>query len=216
MPRKKMTITPTDAEEAPMTPITDAEHDQNMLESSLGTAEMTDAEAIETLVRTDETHLTEDDDGVSGQDRESYTDDQDRESYTVTETPKQVKVGTTPGTTKQKTQGSLPEKFHCLSEIDDGVFVAWDRCHSSTTTRHSISECKCKGGPTEPPYVTKWREEWIEKRTKAQVKAVAALKKDARQNAGLEPLAATVSDGIDAAKEAVQAAATEEVANDSA
>ena len=170
--RKKMIVTPT-AEEAHMTDPT--------------TAEMTDAEAIETLVRTDETHLTEDE----------------------PVTPKQISPDTD-AVTRSKEVSYEGEKFHMLSQIDDGVFVAWDRCHSSSTTRHSIPDCKCKGGPTEPHYVTKWREEWIEKRNKDNKKVIDSLKKDARREVGLEPLAATVSDGIETATAAVTAASEEE------
>lgn len=185
MSRKKMTINP-DAEEATMTtPITDAEHTQNMLESSLGTAEMTDAEAIETLVRTDEERLSEE---------------------PVQVTPESDAVSRS----KQKATYE-GEKFHMLSQIDDGVFVAWDRCRKCNK---AVSECKDKGGPTEAPYVTAWRQEWIDKRDKETKKVIDTPKKEARQTVGLEPLTATVSDGIDTAMEAVRAAATEEVSND--
>lgn len=157
------------------------------------TAEMTDAEAIETLVRTDEKRLTED---------------------ATPETPKQVTPDTDAVTRSKERSSYEGEKFHMLSQIDDGVFVAWDRCHSTSSSRHSIPDCKCKGGPTEPHYVTKWREEWIEKRNKDTKKVIDSLKKDVRREVGLEPLPTTVSDGIDTATAAVRAAAIEEMPND--
>lgn len=179
------------AEEAPMS-------------STPETATMTDDEAIETLVRVDEERLSDDE---------------------PAETPKQVILppagSTTEGLTVKPTQGAIG-MFHVLSEIDDGVFVAWDRCHNGSS-RHSIAECKCKGGPTEPPYVTKWRLEYIAKRDKKAAKVrdyaaedLAQREADARQIQENEELAATVSGGIEAATEAVQAAATEEVASDNA
>ena len=43
-----------------------------------------------------------------------------------------------------------------MSEVQHGIFVGWDMCHSCAT---HIRKCVCEGGPTEPPYVRRWREE---------------------------------------------------------
>lgn len=43
-----------------------------------------------------------------------------------------------------------------MSEIGDGVFVAWSTCRSC---RNQIVECACPGGPVEPEYMQKWRDE---------------------------------------------------------
>lgn len=215
--RKKMSINPPVAEEAPMSETNEIAPDltEDLGDDFVLTEEMTDAEAIETLVRTEETHLSDDLD-PRDVDPDTYVTDDGKEVTNLLETPKQVPVAgqTTEGKTVVPTQGAIG-MFHVLSQIGDGVFVAWDRCHNGVS-RHPISECKCKGGPTEPPYVTKWREEFITKRDKDTKKAIDALKKDARQEVGLEPLATTVDDGIETAKAAVRAAATEEVADGNA
>lgn len=158
--RKKMTTNP-DAEEATMTVMPDHE-------ISTETAEMTDAEAVETLVRTDEEHLSDD-------------------------LPEQVTVDaegrTLPGMTVQRTQGTNPPMFHVLSEIDDGVFVAWDFCRRDGRT---ISECTCKQGPQEPKYVTQWRLEHLSKRKQEFEKTMDEVSKKAKKE--LSELIATKLD----------------------
>lgn len=42
-----------------------------------------------------------------------------------------------------------------MSEIADGVFVAWADC---TTCHQHVAYCRCTDGPVEPVYVTRWRE----------------------------------------------------------
>lgn len=47
-----------------------------------------------------------------------------------------------------------------MSEIGDGVFVAWDICHRC---KLHVAQCSCVGAPTEPPHITHWRDERFEK-----------------------------------------------------
>lgn len=44
---------------------------------------------------------------------------------------------------------------HMMSEIGDGVFVAWSQCRRCLDT---IKRCNCPDGPTEPKHITEWRE----------------------------------------------------------
>ena len=50
---------------------------------------------------------------------------------------------------------NLDDSIYMMTEIEDGVFVQWsacDKCH-----KHA-GNCGCKGGPTMPAYITKWRD----------------------------------------------------------
>lgn len=146
---------------------------------SLGTGEMTDAEAVEVLVRTEPHEVSP---GPTG--------------------PPKVEGE---GMEVKRTQGQMG-MFHVLSQIDDGVFVAWDRCRS--TNSHPISECTCKGGPTEPPYVTKWREEYLAKRDKKAAKeadkALDVLER--RIETPVQVVPTMGEKALDAALDAVEAA----------
>lgn len=51
---------------------------------------------------------------------------------------------------------SHPDKgTHMMTEIDNGVFVAWVNCSKCSKTTPT---CMCPAGPTEPPYIKEWRE----------------------------------------------------------
>lgn len=138
---------------------------------STETQEMTDAEAIETLVRTDEEHLTETLNPI------------DDPAFEVPPTPLQVTVDengeTAEGIKVQRTQGTSPQMFHVLSEIGDGVFVAWDFCRRDGKP---ISQCTCKQGPEEPKYVTQWRLEHLASRKREFEKTMAEVTKKAKKD----------------------------------
>lgn len=146
---------------------------------SLGTAEMSTDEAVEVLVRSDP---------IQNQ-----------------TPPAPVPSTSADGQEVRRTQGKTG-MFHVLSQIDDGVHVAWDMCRGGGQT-HSIANCQCRGGPVEPPYVTKWREEWIAKRDKKAAKeadkALTELAVRVETPVQVEP---TMGDkALDAALEAVEA-----------
>lgn len=100
--------------------------------------EMTQAEAIETLVRTDETHLSADDEPV-----------------------RRAELPVQQGIKSQKNKIGM---LHALSQIDDGINVAWDTCARCKTT---LSYCTCST-PQEPPYITRWREEYLARTTQVE------------------------------------------------
>lgn len=50
--------------------------------------------------------------------------------------------------------------LHMMTEIGDGVFAAWDRCRRCNK---AIKSCQCPGGPVEPEYMQRWREERFSK-----------------------------------------------------
>ena len=55
--------------------------------------------------------------------------------------------------------------LHMMTEIGDGVFVAWTNCRTCTKR---VANCKCAGGPVEPPYMVRWRQERFEKELNAR------------------------------------------------
>lgn len=46
--------------------------------------------------------------------------------------------------------------MNMMTEIGDGVFVQWSTCRKCTKR---VYDCKCVGGPVEPPYMKKWRDD---------------------------------------------------------
>ena len=48
-----------------------------------------------------------------------------------------------------------PELRQMMSEIEDGVFVAWTDCASC---RKNLNSCGCINGPVEPKYIGPWRD----------------------------------------------------------
>lgn len=50
--------------------------------------------------------------------------------------------------------------MYMMTEIEDGVFVAWGECRSCSQRVH---RCKCKTGPVMADYVARWRDERFEK-----------------------------------------------------
>lgn len=47
-----------------------------------------------------------------------------------------------------------------MTEIDDGVFVAWMKCDGCNK---SVQDCGCKTGPKMPAYIERWRDDRFEK-----------------------------------------------------
>jgi hypothetical protein len=52
-----------------------------------------------------------------------------------------------------------PSDLYMMSEIADGVFVQWLKCH---TCGKNVGECGCKGGPAEAPWLASSRETRME------------------------------------------------------
>lgn len=48
---------------------------------------------------------------------------------------------------------------YMMTEIEDGVFVAWGECSSC---RNRVATCKCSNGPVQPGYMQKWRDNRFE------------------------------------------------------
>lgn len=47
-----------------------------------------------------------------------------------------------------------------LSDDGEGHQIAWDKCHTwSGGCGKSLLQCRCKNGPVEPYYITRWRAE---------------------------------------------------------
>lgn len=79
-------------------------------------------------------------------------------TYTTTE-------GTTPNPEEQHMARTIERSEHgelyaMLAEIGDGIFVAWDTCFSC---HEHVTQCSCKSGPVEPPYIKQWRVDRFEK-----------------------------------------------------
>ena len=54
-------------------------------------------------------------------------------------------------------QHSRPDgSVHMMTEIGDGTFVAWTTCRACSK---QTSACTCKGGPVEPEFMQRWRDE---------------------------------------------------------
>lgn len=51
-------------------------------------------------------------------------------------------------------------RVYMMTEIEDGVFVAWDKCRSCSKI---IRECSCKTGPVMADYMKRWRDERFER-----------------------------------------------------
>lgn len=47
-----------------------------------------------------------------------------------------------------------------MTEIDDGVFVAWMKCSGCSK---DVQDCTCKAGPQMPAYIEKWRDDRFDK-----------------------------------------------------
>lgn len=60
-------------------------------------------------------------------------------------------------TVKHAIDGSL---VSMMTEIGDGVFVAWGECRRCS---ERVTNCTCSDGPSEPPFMQKWRDERFEK-----------------------------------------------------
>lgn len=52
------------------------------------------------------------------------------------------------------------EQVYMMTEIEDGVFVAWTTCRACS--KH-ITACSCKDGPQMAEYMKKWRDERFER-----------------------------------------------------
>ncbi len=58
-----------------------------------------------------------------------------------------------------------------MTEIGDGVFVAWDRCNRCAV---HIRDCVCAGGPKERDVIARWREERKPKPSRYEQQQAAA------------------------------------------
>ena len=58
-----------------------------------------------------------------------------------------------PRTTKHFDDGELVQM---MTEIGDGTFVAWTDCRAC---KKRVKDCACPGGPVEPEYMMKWRDQ---------------------------------------------------------
>lgn len=94
---------------------------------------------------------------------------------------------------------------YMMTEIEDGVFVQWSTCN---TCRKRVAACTCTGGPTMPDYMTKWRDERVEKSLRHVRKPVRPEWKAAPPEAA--PQESKVDGALDAALEAVKAAAEQQ------
>lgn len=48
------------------------------------------------------------------------------------------------------------DEFWMMTEIGDGTFVQWGNCTKCTKR---VRDCQCVGGPVEPDYMKRWRDE---------------------------------------------------------
>lgn len=60
-----------------------------------------------------------------------------------------------PRTVKHVVTVDHPELVSMMTEIGDGVFVAWTDCRKC---QQHITRCACPQGPTEPEYMKPWRD----------------------------------------------------------
>lgn len=60
-------------------------------------------------------------------------------------------------------EGAEPSALY--SEIEDGIFVAWDVCRRCM---QHVSQCKDKDGPQEPAHITRWRQARFENSLRAR------------------------------------------------
>lgn len=127
------------------------------------------------------------------------TDDEAREVIVRTPAEELVPDATPEGITTERTQGQIG-MFHALSQIDDGVYVAWDvcrRCHQV------LARCECKQ-PEEPKYITAWRQEYLAKKRKAEDKATKKEQTPVQVDPPEPPLSDKVDEAIETALEAVK------------
>ena len=94
-----------------------------------------------------------------------------------------------------------------MSEIEDGIFVAWDTCRRCRKNV-SAGSCKCPEGPQEPEYITRWRQARfatsLTDRLAPRLPTPKGLDLDIRQEPAPSP-SPSVEQGLDAAIEAVKA-----------
>lgn len=72
---------------------------------------------------------------------------------TISGTPPDAVEAHEPRTIRQLRNNSLTQM---MSEIDDCLFAAWAECRKC---KKHVANCTCTGGPTEPEYITRWRQE---------------------------------------------------------
>lgn len=106
--------------------------------------------------------------------------------------------GTEPNRTIAQSAGGTV--VHMMSEIDGGLFVAWDRCSACHT---HISHCECPDGPTESEIIGRWRAE-----RNPKPRSNTATSRD--ESTGEAGITAKIDAGLDQALDAVrEASATE-------
>lgn len=80
-----------------------------------------------------------------------------RSTYEVVEGTNAVEHGKHEPRTVKRTRTEGDEvTTSMMTEIGDGVFVNWSQCASCSKL---VDDCGCTGGPKEPAYMTKWRDE---------------------------------------------------------
>lgn len=77
--------------------------------------------------------------------------------YEITDGTPAVAHGThEPRTLVRTTTTGDDTSVYMMTEISDGVFVQWSQCAGCS---NGVATCKCKDGPQEPGYITKWRDD---------------------------------------------------------
>lgn len=61
-----------------------------------------------------------------------------------------------PRTIEHRTIVGDDTDLNMMTEIGDGVFVAWSNCRKCNAR---VASCKCSGGPVEPEYIKRWRDD---------------------------------------------------------
>lgn len=90
-------------------------------------------------------------------------------------------------------ENSTPGSSYMMTEIEDGVFVAWGDCANCSKR---VATCTCKGGPTMPAYMEKWRDERFAKSLRHRKPAAAEVEDKVVED--------SVDEGLDAAIEAAK------------
>ena len=109
--------------------------------------------------------------------------------------------GTEPNRTIAQSAGGTV--VHMMSEIEGGLFVAWDRCSACHT---HISHCECPDGPTESQIIGRWRAE-------RNPKPRSITSRPTDESTEESGITAKIDAGLDQALDAVREATTTETRN---
>lgn len=122
---------------------------------------------------------------------------QDQPVYSTYETS-----GTRPNRTIVQRHG---QSVHMMTEIDDGLFVAWTTCAACLK---QVTMCGCGSGPSQPAYITQWRNERAERARMAQSSPVRNQDDDEGVSVEEQPTSKP-NDGLPTALDRALAAAQE-------